>query len=74
MLVANKKKVDIDALIEQRTPVLEAIRLGGLEAMKRHIQAGMPMVGCKDGQVIRIPPEELARMLKTAETEASLRP
>ena len=71
--MANKKKVDIDALIEQREPVLEAIRLGGMEAMKRHIQAGMPMVGYKDGQVIQIPPEELAGMLKAAEAEAALR-
>jgi hypothetical protein len=71
MAVTNKRNVDIDALIEQREPVLEAIRRGGVEAMKRHIQAGVPMVGYKDGQVIHIPPAELAEMLKAAETQVS---
>ncbi|MDR1607170.1 MAG: hypothetical protein LBT38_02000, partial [Deltaproteobacteria bacterium] len=64
--MTNERKVDIDAQIKRREPVLEAIRRvgleairrGGLEAMKRHIQAGVPMVGYKDGQVVHIPPEE----------------
>jgi hypothetical protein len=68
--MTEKRNVDIEALIRQKEPVTEAIRLGGLEAMKRHIQAGVPMVGYKDGQVIHIPPEELAEMLKAAEAEA----
>jgi hypothetical protein len=68
MVVANKRKVDISAMIEQREPILEAIRRGGLEAMKRHVQAGVPMAGHKDGRVIRIPPEELAEILKAAES------
>jgi hypothetical protein len=67
MAVTNKRKVDIGAIIEQSEPILEAIRRGGLEAMKRHIQAGVPMVGYKDGQVIHIPPEELVEMLKASE-------
>jgi hypothetical protein len=69
MAVTNKEKVDIGALIERREPVLEAIRRGGLEAMRRHVQAGVPMVGYKDGQVVDIEPEELAQMLKAAESE-----
>jgi hypothetical protein len=71
MAVTNKGKVDIGALIERREPVLEAIRRGGLEAMWRHVQAGVPMVGCKDGQVIDIEAEELAQMLKAAEPEGA---
>jgi len=67
--VSAKRKVDIYALIEQREPVLEAIRRATLEAIKRHIQAGVPMVGYKDGQVIHIPPEELAEILKASEAK-----
>lgn len=69
----GKKEVDIDALILERTPVTEAIRRGGLEAMKRHIQAGLHMVGYRDGQVAHIPPEELAEILAAAEAEMSRR-
>jgi hypothetical protein len=65
----NKKNVDIESLIQDGKPVTDAIRRGGLEAMKRHIQAGIPMAAYKDGRVIRISPEELTEMLKSAEKE-----
>jgi hypothetical protein len=68
--MSDKKNVDIEALIRAGTPVTEAIRRGGLEAMKRHIQAGVPMVGYRDGQVVHIPPEELVEMLAAAEKES----
>jgi hypothetical protein len=69
--VTNKRrKVDIGALLNDRRDfILEAIRRGGIEAMKRHIQAGVPMVGYKDGQVIHIPPEELTELLKETEID-----
>jgi hypothetical protein len=69
MVMSGKKDIDIDALIRERTPVTEAIRRGGLAAMKRHIQAGLPMVSYRDGQVVHIPPEELIEMLADAEAE-----
>jgi len=68
-MAMSGKKVDIDALFLEKTPITEAIRRGGLEAMKRHIQAGVPMVSYKDGQVIHIQPEELTEMLAAAEAE-----
>jgi hypothetical protein len=68
MVVAGKRKVDISAVIGRGDAVLEAIRRGGLEAMRRHVQAGVPMVGCKDGQVVHIPPEQLSKILKAAES------
>jgi hypothetical protein len=68
--MGDKKNVNIEALIRAGTPVTEAIRRGGLEAMRRHIQAGAPMVGYRDGQVVRIPPEELVEMLAAAEKES----
>ncbi|MDR1872397.1 MAG: hypothetical protein LBS60_10865 [Deltaproteobacteria bacterium] len=66
----KRRKVDIGALLNDRRDfILEAIRRGGIEAMKRHIQAGVPMVGYKDGQVIHIPPEELTELLKETEID-----
>jgi hypothetical protein len=61
--MSNKTDIDIDALIQEETPITEAIRRGSLEAMKRHIMAGQSMVSYKDGQVIHIPVEELSKML-----------
>ena len=62
-----KREVDISALIEQGDAVLEAVRRGGLEAMKMYIRAGESMVSWKDGKVVRIPPAELEKMLAKAE-------
>ncbi len=58
------RNIDIDELIRQEKPVLDAIRRGGIEAMKKHIQAGKPMVSWKNGKIYMIPPDELAEMLK----------
>ena len=67
--MSGKKHIDIDAMIREATPVTEAIRRSGLDAMKRHIQAGQSMVSYRDGRVVHIPPEELAEMLAAAEAE-----
>jgi hypothetical protein len=62
-----KREVDISALIEQGDVVRDAIRRGGLEAMKMYIRAGESMVSWKDGKVVFIPPAELEKMLAEAE-------
>lgn len=65
--MTGKKDVDISALFEQGDAVRDAIRRGGLEAMKQYIRAGESMVSWNDGKVVRIPPQELERMLAEAE-------
>jgi hypothetical protein len=62
-----KNNTNLDVLVRDNAVILEAIRQGSLAAMRRHIQAGVPMVSWKDGKVIEIPTEELARMLKDIE-------
>jgi hypothetical protein len=69
--MSDKKPIDILALIEQETPITEAIRQGTFEAMKRHIAGNVPMVSFRDGQIIHISPEELKEMLKDAVDNAS---
>jgi hypothetical protein len=61
--MANRT-VDMADLIENDAPIIEALRKGAREAMKRHIMAGQPMVSWEDGQVVLIPPEKLIEMLK----------
>jgi hypothetical protein len=63
----TRKTADIEALIAQGEPIIEAIRRGAFEAMKRHIQAGVPMVSVKDGKSVMLSPEELKKMLAEAE-------
>ena len=43
--------------------VAEAICQGGREAMKQYIRAGQPMVSWQDGEIVKIPPAELQKML-----------
>ncbi|MDR0622329.1 MAG: hypothetical protein LBJ61_10705 [Deltaproteobacteria bacterium] len=62
--MSDKKQIDIDALITNEAVVIEALRKGAREAMKRHIAAGVPMVAWEDGKVIEISPEKLALMLQ----------
>jgi hypothetical protein len=62
--MADKKQIDIDALISDEKVVTEAIRKGAREAMKKHIMAGVPMVSWENGKVVEIPPEKLAEMLQ----------
>jgi len=62
--MADKKHIDIDALITNEAVVTEALRKGAREAMKKHIAAGVPMVSWDDGKVIEIYTEKLAVMLQ----------
>lgn len=62
--MADNKQVDLDALITNEKVVVEAIRKGTREAMKRHIVAGVPMVSWEDGKRVDLPPEKLVQMLK----------
>ena len=65
--MSTKREIDISALFEQGDAVRDAVRRGGLEAMKMYIRAGESMVSWKDGKVVRIPPAELEKMLAEAE-------
>ncbi|MCD7896491.1 MAG: hypothetical protein LUG50_07410 [Planctomycetaceae bacterium] len=65
--MTTRNDIDITTLFEQGDAVRDAIRRGGLQAMKQYITAGESMVSWKDGKVIRIPPEELKKMLAEAE-------
>ena len=44
---------------EDHALVLRALRAGVREAIRRHKQAGCPMVIWRDGHVVKVPPEEI---------------
>jgi hypothetical protein len=64
MAVADKKVVDLDALISDEKVVTEAIGKATREAMKRHIAAGVPMVSWENGKVVEISTEKFVEMIK----------
>ncbi len=68
-MAKQQRVVDIDAAWATPGLVKNAIRRGACEAMKRHIQAGVPMVGGRDGRSVLIYPEELKEILAKAEAE-----
>lgn len=65
----SAKSVDIDALIKAGKPVKDAIRRGGIEAMKQYIRAGESMVSWRDGHMVMLSPDELKAMLAQYEAD-----
>ena len=50
---------DIDKILGEGTEIDEAVKRAVKEAVLRHKQAGNPIVGMKDGQMVWLKPEEI---------------
>lgn len=50
---------NLDALIEDDDAALVAMREAVRRAIVEHKRLGLPIVVARDGQVVRIPPEEI---------------
>ncbi|MGO8749870.1 MAG: hypothetical protein ACLQNE_28325 [Thermoguttaceae bacterium] len=48
---------DIAQLFRRRTPITEALNSAVREAVRRHKQAGQPLVVWREGRTMLIPPE-----------------
>ncbi len=51
---------DIGKIIAEGTQIDEAVKQAVKEAVLKHKQAGNPIVGMKDGQMVWIKPDEIA--------------
>jgi hypothetical protein len=60
MPVAGKPEKDISRIFREGTLIDEAIAKAGREAVLQHKQKGLPLVIWRDGQIVLVPPEELA--------------
>jgi len=49
--------------MDEGTAVDEALARGVREALRRHVQAGVPAVEWRDGKTVWVGPEELARRI-----------
>ncbi len=63
----DKRQVDIESLVNDKELMLEAIRKGTRDAMKRHIAFEVPMVSWEDGKIVEIPVEKLIEMVRRDE-------
>lgn len=57
--MAEAIRKDIDKILSEGTEIDEAVKKAVKEAVLRHKQAGNPIVGMKDGQMVWLKPEEI---------------
>lgn len=57
--MAEAVKKDIGRILNEGTEIDEAVKKAVREAVLRHKQAGNPIVGMKDGQMVWLKPEEI---------------
>lgn len=50
---------EVDALWEPGDAIDEALRLGVIDAARRHLAAGVPMVIWRDGRIVHVPAIEV---------------
>jgi hypothetical protein len=56
-MTAGKK--DISQIFAEGKLIDAAINKGIAQALRRHKQAGVPIVVCRDGRIVHIPPDQI---------------
>lgn len=59
-----RKKIDIDAIFEEGTPIDQAINAAVKNAVDRHKKLSQPIVVWRDGKVLIIDPKDIDKELK----------
>jgi hypothetical protein len=59
-----RKKIDIDALFEEGTPIDQAINAAVKNAVDRHKKLSQSIVVWRDGKVLIIDPKDIDKELK----------
>lgn len=59
MASRREPRRDILELMKDGREIDAALARAGRDAIRRHKRGGVPLVICKDGQVVHVPPEEL---------------
>ncbi|HYE19266.1 MAG TPA: hypothetical protein VEA69_12525 [Tepidisphaeraceae bacterium] len=49
----------ISEVFDERVPIVDAIKAGVADALRRHKLLGESIAVWRDGQVVRVPPEEI---------------
>ena len=59
MSMATEKTKDISKIFAEGTLIDRALRLAVREALRRHKEAGLPIVVWRRGKVVLVPPEKI---------------
>ncbi|MHC5055501.1 MAG: hypothetical protein ACYTKD_12375 [Planctomycetota bacterium] len=62
--MARRKRKDIDRLMMSRRVIERAAAEGVAEALRRHVQAGVPAAEWADGRLVWVTPRRLAARLR----------
>ena len=62
--MAKSKRKDIDRLMRSRRVVEQAVAEGVSQALRKHVQAGVPAVEWSGGRLVEVSPRRLAARLK----------
>jgi hypothetical protein len=63
MEIEQQPKKDLDLIFQNPAPILAALRLSFLEAVRQHRMNGVPMVFWQDGNVIEVPADQLSSFI-----------
>lgn len=63
--MATDDTYDIGAIFQDGTRIDQAMEAADREAIKQHIQAGLPMPVWRDGETVYLSSEELKTLLNT---------
>jgi hypothetical protein len=74
MVMTQDHDKDIDAIFREGTPIDRAMQAATRDAIKRHKQAGLPMLVWRDGQTVLMSPEELEAALPDDPSQPSVAP
>lgn len=62
--VAKRKRKDIDRLMRSRRVIERAAAEGVNDALRRHVEAGVPAAEWADGRLVQVTPRRLAARLR----------
>ncbi|MFN0150494.1 MAG: hypothetical protein ACKVU1_07275 [bacterium] len=57
--MGNQETKDIERLLDDEEIVTRALREGVVQALRRHVSLGLPVVVWRDGGAVRVPPQEI---------------
>ena len=67
-----KDIIDIDRIFSNDRLIDRALRAGVRAALEQHKRLGLPVVDCRDGRIVMVPPDEIDRVIRRR--KASNRP
>ena len=63
----NKRNGDVGTIVRDDKIIEDALAAGVRDALRRHLQAGQPVVEWQDGKIVWLGPDEIKKRIKEIE-------